>query len=225
MHFLPGRGRSAKRGGTSEPMRKVGAAAAIVGFAVLASGCGSDEPATDGPLGALSDGGGVSIYRPDKGPARWVGSFSGFRLCLDEEGPPARITEVRVLEKVGQVDSVKARIGVGRDPDGPLLFVSATGSAPDFAEAYAKDSAEFADWYEFEDDLSAVPIDRQCKDELRADDPVLVITFETGRAGGTLLAAEVLYEVDGEEFTTGPVPWEMTLCGRSEAVAYVCGSR
>ncbi|WP_028656881.1 hypothetical protein [Nocardioides sp. J54] len=203
-------------------MGKVGAAAAIVGLAVLASSCGSDGPATDGPLGALSDGGGVSIYRPEEGPARWVGSFSGFRLCLDEEGPAARVTDVRVVESVGQVRSVTARIGAAKKPDGTLMFLSAEGAPPAFDQPYAKQNARYANWYEFEDDLSSVPIDRQCKDELRADDPVLVITFETGRAGGTLFAMEVLYEVDGEEFTTGPVPWEMTLCGRSEAVEYVC---
>ena len=198
----------------------------LTGVAVMGAGCDGDPASTaapvstDGPLEDPAQEGGVSIDRPRGVGDRWTGSFGSLPLCVDEDGAEIRVEEVRVLESRGTVQDLTALVATP-EPGlrGDLLFLSARGSAPDFTEPYAnKDEAEAASGYTFEPAQGAV-IDTVCGATHK--DPNLVLQFTTDADGGTIAEWEVRYVSDDKEYTTGPVPWEVTLCGRSST--HLCG--
>ena len=196
--------------------------------AMLATSCSdssrdSETPALNGPLAPPAEAGGVSIAPPPGASSDWAGSFSGLPLCLTRPGEKATITAVNIVESKGTVTDPRTYIARGKDAGSGLLFGSSLGSAPDFAEPYATHEATYADQFVFSDDLESQPISEACAGpEVSSEEPNLVLTFSTDARGGAVLGLEVRYEVDGKAYTTGPIPWEMTLCGNDEALRELC---
>lgn len=172
-----------------------------------------------GPLEPPSAEGGIGIYRPRAAKQTWSGSFGGLPLCGDPADADLRISGVNVLVSEGVVENVEAYIAQrNADAQGDLLFLSAQGRAPTFTEPYATTGPDAQYTYKTLED--PVAVDGTCGEV--GDAANLVLTFDTGTTGGAIEAWEVLYESDGQQYTTGPVPWEMWLCGDALAPRFAC---
>lgn len=188
---------------------------------------GDPAPASDGPLASPADQGGVSVLRPKEADVPWSGSFSGLPLCLEAGSKAARITEFRPLEMEGEVRDVRTFIS-GRSPGADrsqqgLIFMSAVGRAPDFAESYARQEAAYARQFSFEDDLPSEKVVEPCSPGVQDNATKnLVVTFSTDERGGAVRTWELRYEAGGVDHTTGPVEWSMVLCGSDPALADDC---
>lgn len=195
--------------------------------AALTAGCGprDDGPEIGGPLEPLTAEGGVSVDVPNGAPNVWSGSFSGLSLCLEEGGDAATLEEVKVLDTAGTVDDVRTFVltpsGDATEWDGSS-FISAVGSAPDFGEPYAGSDAEFGRLFDYQPDLSAAEIKAECGSAFDGAEHKLVFTFSTDSSGGAVRSWEVVYQADGKRYTTGPIAWEMMLCGDSRVVRAHC---
>lgn len=165
--------------------------------------------------------GGVGIFQPEGKPAHWSGSFSGLPLCADNDAVgDLQIVGVKVLETFGSVDDFEAFVAE-RDQGarGDLLFVSAHGRAPSFKEDYATRADQNAP-YDYRDLSNPTTISGDCADP--ASSANLVLTFNTDEDGGLVKSWEVLYESDGQAYTSGPVHWEVWLCGSALDARYAC---
>ena len=49
-----------------------------------------------------------------------------------------------------------------------------------------------------------------------------MLTFDANRKGGLVKSWEVLYESDGQRYTTGSVPWQVWLCSDSQGSDQAC---
>lgn len=188
---------------------------------------GDPAPASGGPLASPADQGGVSVLRPKGADVPWPGSFSGLPLCLEGEGTTVRVKEFRPLDLEGEVRDVRTFISdrsPGADPGQQgLIFMSAIGRAPEFAEPYARQEAAYARQFSFEDDLSTDEIVEPCSPGVQDNGTKnLVVTFSTDERGGAVRRWELHYEAGGVDYTTGPVEWSMVLCGSDPALADDC---
>jgi hypothetical protein len=166
-----------------------------------------------GPLESPAEEGGVGILPPRGAHATWSGSFGALSLCSEPPDADLSIVGVNVLKSRGVVENFEALIadserGGARD----LRFMSARGRAPTFEEPYADASSRKAP-YTYHDLDEPVEVDGTCEDDDRRVD--LVMTFDTDHRGGLVESWEILYVSDGDRYTTGPVPWEIWLCGDS----------
>lgn len=207
-----------------------GTALFLLGSTILV-GCSEAEerPRTDPPSGTVRTGGplelpaedgGVGIYPPRGDPAEWAGSFGGLGLCSDPADVDLRIIGVNVLKTEGVVENFEAFIAE-RDSDakGDLLFLSTEGRAPSFKEPYASGMDRKAP-YIYQSLKEPVAVDGRCETPEHSTN--LVLTFDTNREGGLVTSWEVLYESDGQRYTTGPVPWQVWLCGDSLGREQAC---
>lgn len=164
--------------------------------------------------------GGVGIFPPHGEDAEWSGSFSGLPLCSDPGDADLKIVGVNVLKTEGVVENFEALIAErDSDAEGDLLFLSAQGRAPSFQESYAAPADRNAP-YTYESLKDPVTVDGTC--EKPQDSANLVLTLNTNREGGLVKSWEVLYESDGQQYTTGPVPWQVWLCGGSLGPRQAC---
>lgn len=163
--------------------------------------------------------GGVSVLPPD-GHTSWAGSFSALPLCLTAGDRAVRIKEFRALESSGTVDELHAMLVTPRQNS--LPFVSALGAAPDFTEPYAADERRYAEQLQFDTNLEGIEITQACSTTTPQQQFSLAVSFATDRDGGQVREWELIYESDGKTFTTGPVPWEMTLCGANRNLTEAC---
>lgn len=190
----------------------------VVVLLVMVLAGASGGTSAKGPLGAL--GGGTIAMTPSPGmPDWWSGSFSGLPLCLEDTSSPASITGVNILDTTGNVSQVEVMAAVplpGREVGNS--YAVARGTTPEFAEKYAARN-NATKGYAFPA-LEGLKITTGCDDHRKV--PLLVINFATGPSGGRIDGWEVLYEVAGRKYTTGPVPWEMVLCGNDPQLLRDC---
>lgn len=213
------------------PQRTLGAGAALVLLAVALTGCSEEDERAGadpgsriaqqgGPLQMPAESGGVGIFAPAGAHSSWSGSFGGLPLCTDPAGTSVRIVGVEVLDTTGVVKNLEAFVA-RRDPGtgGDLLYLSAQGRAPAFAEPYASRGDRKAP-FSYESLDEPLTVDGACGDGRDAAN--LVLTFDTNTDGGLVKSWELLYDSDGERYTTGPVPWQMWLCGDSLGRRQAC---
>lgn len=208
---------------------------ALVALALALSGCVSDSPGKEttspspesgGPLDRPTEPGSVSILAPP-GTQHWSGSFSSLQLCLTaDDETEARIREVKVLDTIGTVEDLDVFVAHTPQRDasyrGGLIYASALGRAPEFAEPYA-DMAGYARRYTYREDLSSSPVVETCGQNPKPwTYQDLAFTFTTDGEGGAVREWEIVYDVDDKTYTTGPVAWQMTLCGASPDLADHC---
>jgi hypothetical protein len=153
--------------------------------------------------------GGVSIRKPRRAPKLWSASFGARVICADRDvriesvTPSWRVAprDYRVLVRSTDLDS-------SQQP--PTRYISATGSAPDFAEPYASEDPMVGEVTP----AVGTEISRRCTDkvDLRQSQE-LILVVEAGRKGADLKRIEVVWSHGGE---TGRVllrKYRMVVCG------------